>query len=115
MSETTTEVAVRRVTVNLCEFCIAGRGGECHAPGCLLCRNRSPDLPLCGALMEEVPALTDDDLVRRATEAAWRILPAERRQRVLEHLDGEAEMHERAVRTARERAADFRTARRALS
>lgn len=73
--------------------------------------------------MSEV--ITSEDARR-----AWGKLPEERRKRVLEHLDGEVEMHERAARTyrerasnaaiesartAEERAADYALARRALS
>ena len=48
---------VRRVIVSLCELCIAGAGGECHVPGCVLCRNRAPDLPLMPELIEDAPTL----------------------------------------------------------
>ena len=36
MTETneTDEIKLRRVTLNLCELCINGEGGECHTPGC---------------------------------------------------------------------------------
>jgi hypothetical protein len=32
------EVQIRRVSVNLCENCIAGVSGQCHVPECLFCR-----------------------------------------------------------------------------
>jgi hypothetical protein len=72
---TESEPAVRRVIVNLCELCIAGAGGECHVPGCVLWINRAPDLPLHPELMED--ATIDElglDSLRAVFDAAcaWR-------------------------------------------
>lgn len=35
-----------RVTLVLCSRCLAGEGGECHVPGCVLWMNRAPDVPI---------------------------------------------------------------------
>lgn len=40
----TDNTAVRTVKIDLCDLCIAGKGGECHTPGCALWINRAPDL-----------------------------------------------------------------------
>ena len=40
------EIPLYRVTLTLCHLCLSGAGGECHVPGCALCYNRAPDLPL---------------------------------------------------------------------
>lgn len=32
--------------ISLCDACVAGKGGECHVPGCALILNRAPDVPL---------------------------------------------------------------------
>jgi hypothetical protein len=39
-------IAVRTVTLWLCDLCLDGAGGECHVPGCSLWMNRAPDIPL---------------------------------------------------------------------
>jgi hypothetical protein len=46
---------LRTVTVTICERCIAGEGGECHTPGCLLYMNRAPDVPLQLSLYMSAP------------------------------------------------------------
>jgi len=40
------------VETTLCEFCLAGKGGECHVPGCALIRNRAPDIPWRGMIKD---------------------------------------------------------------
>lgn len=42
----TDEITVRAVTLQLCDPCLDGAGGECHTPGCMLWMNRAPDFPL---------------------------------------------------------------------
>lgn len=57
MSDATQLVAIRRVTLVLCDSCLLGRGGECHTPGCALWMNRAPDVPIgskCEAISEPV-------------------------------------------------------------
>lgn len=36
------EPEIKRVAVDMCELCLAGKGGECHTPGCLFCFLRQP-------------------------------------------------------------------------
>jgi len=40
------EVNVRWYAVYLCDLCVAGAGGECHAPGCALWIKSAPDIGL---------------------------------------------------------------------
>jgi hypothetical protein len=40
------DVPLRYVALWLCALCLDGAGGTCHVPGCALCRNHAPDLPL---------------------------------------------------------------------
>jgi hypothetical protein len=56
----------------LCELCVAGKGGECHSPGCALFLNRAPDIPVTEPMCQEadphaVPLPLS--LVERAVEA----------------------------------------------
>lgn len=55
-------IAVRKVTLWLCDPCLYGAGGECHTPGCALWINRAPDIPLRDnpgvTVHEPEPALT---------------------------------------------------------
>lgn len=44
----TMQIPVRRVTLLVCELCLAGDGGECHVPGCAFWMRRAPDKPLAG-------------------------------------------------------------------
>lgn len=44
MSENETKLEI--VTVQICELCLDGKGGICNVPGCVLCRNTAPDLPI---------------------------------------------------------------------
>lgn len=37
---------MKRVELILCEACLTGVGGICNVPGCALCRNSAPDLPI---------------------------------------------------------------------
>lgn len=75
------ELKVRRVTVYICELCIAGAGGECHTPGCVLWLNRGPDLALHPELVE--------DAGREAAELVeLRAELARIREKVLKHLFG---------------------------
>jgi hypothetical protein len=55
MTETneTGEIQLRRVTLNLCEPCINGEGGECHTPGCALWMHSAPDIPILDAMTED--------------------------------------------------------------
>lgn len=39
-------VAVRRVTLDICDMCLSGAGGVCHVPGCALIRKSAPDIAL---------------------------------------------------------------------
>lgn len=32
--------------ISLCELCVAGKGGECHTPGCALIWKRAPSGPI---------------------------------------------------------------------
>lgn len=32
--------------LRICEFCLDGKGGECHSPGCVLFLSKAPDIPL---------------------------------------------------------------------
>ncbi len=36
---------LRTVTLDVCDDCLDGKGGECHTPGCVLWLNRAPDIP----------------------------------------------------------------------
>lgn len=36
--------------VRICELCMAGKGGECHSPGCVLWLRRAPDLEMFGII-----------------------------------------------------------------
>jgi hypothetical protein len=47
-----------RVTLVLCTGCLAGKGGECHTPGCSLWMNRGPDIPIVDSC-EEFKPLTE--------------------------------------------------------
>lgn len=40
------ELTLHTVTLTLCSLCLDGAGGECHVPGCSLCRSQAPDIPL---------------------------------------------------------------------
>ena len=40
------KVIVKKVIINLCEYCLNGTGGECHVPECALCRNCAPDIQI---------------------------------------------------------------------
>lgn len=48
------EPKLHRVVVVICDLCLAGAGGECHVPGCILWLNRAPDLPLLRELYEDI-------------------------------------------------------------
>lgn len=39
------EPRLQRAVVDICENCIAGAQGQCHAPGCLFCRFHIEDTP----------------------------------------------------------------------
>ena len=46
---------MRLVTVSrlaICDPCLDGAGGECHAPGCLFWMNRAPDVPIRERLVD---------------------------------------------------------------
>lgn len=59
---------VRRVTIDLCDLCLSGAGGECHVPGCALWLNRAPDLSIADRA-EEIPEPSGDVI-----EQAGRVL-----------------------------------------
>ena len=40
------QIPVRRVTLNICELCLAGDGGHCYVPGCAFWMGRAPVHPL---------------------------------------------------------------------
>lgn len=48
MSEPSTghEWQLHRVTLDLCEGCISGQGGQCHTPGCILWIHDVDAIPL---------------------------------------------------------------------
>lgn len=37
---------LHRVVLTLCAWCIDGKGGMCHTPGCALIRNLAPDMSI---------------------------------------------------------------------
>lgn len=34
------------VTLQVCQLCLLGQGGECHTPGCAFWMSAAPDVPL---------------------------------------------------------------------
>lgn len=44
---------LRHVTFDICEPCIEGAGGECHAPGCAFWMMRAPETPLYFAMTDQ--------------------------------------------------------------
>jgi hypothetical protein len=59
--------------VLLCKLCRSGAGGECHMPGCALCNNRAPDLPISDDLVAEPENLR---AAFESTVAAWKAFNA---------------------------------------
>jgi hypothetical protein len=59
------EIPVRRVTLDICELCLAGDGGECHVPGCAFWMRPAPGMPLRGTdghlLVAVLRELDEDD------------------------------------------------------
>ena len=41
---------LRRVTLDICEPCIEGAGGECHTPGCAFWMRMAPEWPFYAAM-----------------------------------------------------------------
>lgn len=56
------------VAVMICSWCLDGRGGECHTPGCLYWMQDAPLVPQ----REAVIALTVQVPMSHMDEAAWR-------------------------------------------
>lgn len=44
------EIEVKHYDIALCDLCYAGKGGECHTPGCALWCKSAPDVPLRGPM-----------------------------------------------------------------
>lgn len=43
---TPVEIPLARVTLDVCQACLKGEGGECHTPGCAFWMSTAPDVPL---------------------------------------------------------------------
>ena len=50
-SRTTSKL--RRVTLDICEPCIEGAGGECRTPGCAFWMRSAPEFPFFAAVTDE--------------------------------------------------------------
>lgn len=46
--------SLARVTLDVCQACLLGKGGECHTPGCAFWMSQAPDVPL-GIVIEASP------------------------------------------------------------
>jgi hypothetical protein len=44
---------LRRVTLDICESCMEGAGGECHVPGCAFWMRKAPEWPFFAAMTPE--------------------------------------------------------------
>lgn len=62
------EIEVKHYDIALCDLCYAGKGGECHTPGCALWCKSAPDVPLRGCVSAEtVEQLQRELAVQRDT------------------------------------------------
>lgn len=63
---------LRRVMIWLCDPCAAGKGGECHTPGCSFWMLSAPEAPLRAIFtpnMDAIRELTFDEDEEQVTNA----------------------------------------------